>query len=180
MANNTQILYNMGGFHLFERSSEETINDNRRISPEDKEPIHPLQAINLVDCDVYKSFTMPTKAEIQVRGKSDQLCKSFIRLQTLWFVLQCIAHAIGHLPVNHLEIVTLACAAINFVIYIFCGTNLSTSTDLFECSEYLGLPKLGMRPRVREPISEARKSTWEAIGKGLGTILTLIGKRMST
>ena len=80
MANNTQILYNMGGFHLFERSSEETINDNRRISPEDKEPIHPLQAINLVDCDVYKSFTMPTKAEIQVRGKSDQLCKSLIRL----------------------------------------------------------------------------------------------------
>ena len=31
-----------------------------------------------------------------------------------------------------------------------------------------------MRPRAKEPISEARKSTWEAIGKGWGTILTLI------
>ena len=114
MADNTQILYNMGGFHLFERGSEETINDNRRISPEDKEPIHPLQAIDLVD--VYESFTMPTKVEIQASGKSDQL---FIQLQTSWFVLQCIAHAIGHLPVNHLEIVTLAYAAMNSVIYMF-------------------------------------------------------------
>ena len=67
MADNTQVLYNMGGFHLFKRSSEETINDNRRISPEDKEPIHPLQAIDLVD--VYEPFTMPTKAEIQDRGE---------------------------------------------------------------------------------------------------------------
>ena len=118
MVNNAQVLYHMGGFHLFERLSDETINDNRRIPRIDDE-LHPLQAIDLVSCDVYKSFTMPTKAEIQVRGKSDQLCKSFIRLQTSWFVLQCIAHTIGHLPVNHLEIVTLAYMAKNIVIYIF-------------------------------------------------------------
>ena len=87
MVNNAQVLYHMGGFHLFERSSDEMINDNRRISRIDDE-LHPLQAIHLVSCDVYKSFTMPTKAEIQARGKSDQLCKSFIRLQTSWFVLE--------------------------------------------------------------------------------------------
>ena len=82
MVNNTQILYHMGGFHRFEHSSDETINDNQRISRIDDE-LHSLQVIDLVSCDVYKSFTMPTKVEIQARGKSDQLCKSFIRLQTL-------------------------------------------------------------------------------------------------
>ena len=59
--NNAQVLYHMGGFHLFERSSDETINDNRRIPRIDDE-LHPLQAIDLVSCDVYKSFTMPTKS----------------------------------------------------------------------------------------------------------------------
>ena len=119
---------------------------------------------------------MPTKVEIQASGKSDQL---FIQLQTLWFVLQCIAHAIGHLPVNHLEIVTLAHTAKNFVIYIFWWNkplNVNQSIRVFPKSE----PPLEMQPRAREPIPEARKSTWEAIGKGLGTILTLIGKRMPT
>ena len=122
---------------------------------------------------------MPTKAEIQARGKSDQLCKSFIRLQTSWFVLRCIAHTIGHLPVNHLEIVTLAYTAKNFVIYIFWWNkplNVNQSIRVFPKSE----PPLEMQPRARETISEVPKSTWEAIGKGLGTILTLIGKRMPT
>ena len=176
--NNAQVLYHMGGFHLFERSSDETINDNRRIPRIDDE-LHPLQAIDLVSCDVYKSFTMPTEAKIQVRGKSDQLCKSFIRLQTPWFVLQCIAHAIRHLPVNHLEIVMLAYTAKNIVIYIFWWNkplNVNQSIQVFPKSE----PPLDMQPRAREPIPEAQKSTWEAIGKGLGTILTLIVKRMST
>ena len=108
----------MGGFHLFERSSKEPSN-NRRISQEDDKPPHPLQAGDLVNCDGYKSFIMPTKAEIQDRGKSDWLAKSFVLLQTSWFVIQCIARAIEHLPVTHPEIVTLAYAAMNFMIYIF-------------------------------------------------------------
>ena len=152
MADNTQFLYHMGGFHFFERSSDETINDNRRISRIDDEPLHPLQAIDLVDCDVYESFTLPTN------------------------VFECITHVIERLIVDHLEIMTLACAAMNFVIYIFWWNkplNVNQSVRMFRKSE----PPLEMQPRARELISEA---TWEAIGKGLGTILTLIGRRMST
>ena len=33
--------------------------------------------------------------------------------------MQCIERTIEHLPVNHLEIVTLAYAAMYFVIYVF-------------------------------------------------------------
>ena len=109
----------MGGFHLFEHRSEETSNDDRSISREDDKALDPLQAKDLVQCDGYESFIMPTEAEIMDRGKSDWLAKSLVLLQTSWFVMQCIAHAIKHLPVTHLEIVMLVYAAMNFVIYIF-------------------------------------------------------------
>ena len=106
----------MGGFHLFKCSSEEMSNDGRCIS-EDDEPLHPLMASDLSRYS--ESFTMPTGAEIKDRGKSDWLAKSLVLVQTSWFVMQCIAHAIEHYPVTHLEIVTLAYASMNFVIYIF-------------------------------------------------------------
>ena len=108
----------MGGFHLFERSSESKHGD-QSISPEDDDPLHPLGLSDLSQCDDYESFTMPTKAEIEDKGKSDWLAKSLILLQTSWFVIQCIARGIEHLPLTHLEIITLAYAAMNFVIYIF-------------------------------------------------------------
>ena len=152
MANNTQFLYHMGRFYFFERSSNEMINDNRRILRIDDEPLHPLQAIDLVDCDVYESFTLPTN------------------------VFECITHAIKRLTVDHLKIMTLACAAMNFMIYIFWWNkplNINQSVRMFWKSE----PPLEMQPWAGELISEA---TWEVIGKGLGTILMLIGKRMST
>ena len=107
----------MGGFHLFKRSSEETGNNDRCKSEEDDEPLHPLMASDLSRYS--ESFTMPTEAEIKDRGKSDWLAKSLVLLQTSWFIMQCIARGIKHLPVTHLEIVTLAYAAMNFVIYVF-------------------------------------------------------------
>ena len=110
MANNTQFLYHMGRFYFFERSSNEMINDNQRILRIDDEPLHPLQAIDLVDCDVYESFTLPTN------------------------VFECITHAIKHLTVDHLKIMTLACAAMNFMIYIFWWNkplNINQSVRMF-------------------------------------------------
>ena len=107
----------MGGFHIFKRGSEEK-SGTQSISQEDDYPLHPLLASDLTHDDIY-SFAMPTEAEIKDRGKSDWLAKSLVLLQTSWFVMQCIARGIKHLPVTHLEIVTLAYAAMNFVIYAF-------------------------------------------------------------
>ena len=109
----------MGGFHLFECHSEETSNDNRSKSREDDKPLYPLRASDLWNCDGYESFIVPTKAEIEDKGKSDWLAKSLVLLQTSWFMMQCVARTKEHLPITHLEIVTLAYAAMNFVIYIF-------------------------------------------------------------
>ena len=113
----------MGGFHLFKHGLKET-SDIEPISHEEDTPLHPLTAIDLYGDNTtlgidFSSFTVPTEAEIEDRGKSDWLTKSLVLLQTLWFVMQCIAWAVEHLPVTHLEIVTLAYVAMNFAIYIF-------------------------------------------------------------
>ena len=159
----------MGGFHLFERISEKASNNDGRISREDDKPLHPLQESELQESDGYESFVMPTKAEIKDKGKSDWLAKSLVLLQTSWFVIQCIARAVEHLPVTHLEIVTLAYAAMNFVIYIFWWNkplNVNRPVRVFRKSE--------TPPQDNKPISEERKLTWKAIGKGLETIFSLI------
>ena len=127
----------MGGFHLFRRRSEETSNSRRRISRDDK-PLHPLQESDLLQCDEYEAFTMLTEEEIKDKGKSDWLAKSLVLLQTSWFVMQCIAWAIEHLPLIHLEIVTLTYAAMNFVIYIFWWNkplNVNRPVQVFRKSE---------------------------------------------
>ena len=107
----------MGGFHLFKHSSKER-SGTQSISQEDDDPLHPLLTSDLTHDDIY-SFAMPTEVEIKDKGKSDWLAKSLVLLQTSWFVMQCIAHAIKHLPVTHLKIMTLVYAAMNFVIYVF-------------------------------------------------------------
>ena len=166
----------MGGFHLFEHGSKETSNYDI-MSHEEDIPLHPLAVGNInkedttIDID-YSSFTVPTEAEIKDRGKSDWLAKCLVLIQTSWFVMQCFARAIENLPVTHLEIITLAYAVMNFVIYIFWWNkplNVNRPVRVFRKSE-----SRRTRPGVNELISEARKSTWEAIDDGLTTIFGFI------
>ena len=163
----------MGGFHLFEHSSKEMGKDDQGKSPENDKPLHPLKASDLQECDSYESSIIPTEAEIQDRGKSDWFAKSLVLLQTSWFVMQCIARGIEHLPVTHLEIVTLAYAAMNFMIYIFWWNkplNISRPVRVFRKLE----PK-ETEPPINEPISKARELTWRSISDGLVTIISFIG-----
>ena len=107
---------------------------------------------------------MPTEVEIKDKGKSDGLAKSLILVQTSWFVMQCIARAIEHLPVTHLEIVTLAYAAMNFVIYVFWWNkplNVNRPVRVFRKSD------------VEEPI-EARRLASKANDDGFEKIFMFI------
>ena len=163
----------MGGFHLFERGSGEA-SDIKPISHKEDIPLHPLVAIDLYGdntaLDIYfSSFTVPTEAEIMGKGKSNWLTKPLVLLQTLWFVMQCIARAVEHLPVTHPEIVTLAYAAMNFVIYIFWWNkplNVNRPVRVFRKSE-----RSEMQP---QPVSGARELTWMAVFEDLGMISHLI------
>ena len=153
----------MGGFHLFKHSSKEK-SGTQSISQEDDDSLHPLLASDLTHDDIY-SFAMPTEAEIKDKGKSDWLTKSLVLLQTSWFVMQCIARAIKHLPVTHLEIVTLAYAAMNFVIYVFWWNkplNVNRPVRVFRKSD------------VEEAISEAPRLALEANGNHLDEMLMFI------
>ena len=164
----------MGGFHLFQRSAEETSNDRSIL--QDDQPLHPLQETDLRNCDGYESFILPTEEEIKDKGKSDWLAKSLVLLQTSWFVMQCIVRAVEHLPVTHLEIVTLAYAAMNFVIYIFWWNkplNINRPIRVFRKSEPSATQHQVISRGMRR--SKAWRLNWEEIGEGLKTIAVFIG-----
>ena len=158
----------MGGFHLFKRGSKRT-SDVEPISHEEDTPLHPLAAIDLygdntLDID-FSSFSVPTEEEIKDKGKSDWLAKSLVLLQTSWFVMQCIARAVERLPVTHLEIVTLAYAAMNFVIYVFWWNkplNVNRPVRVFRKTD------------VEESISEGRRLASGVNRDDLNTIFDFI------
>ena len=70
-----------------------------------------LHAMNQID------FPKVTEAELEDRSKGDPLGKGLVVLQTSWFIAQCIARASQHLVVTELELVTLAFAALNGLMY---------------------------------------------------------------
>jgi len=63
-------------------------------------------------------FPRISKAEIEDKSKGDAISKGVVILQTSWFVIQCIARGVQGLPITELELVTVAFAALNFVIYV--------------------------------------------------------------
>ena len=115
---------------------------------------------------------MLTEAEIKDKGKSDWLAKSLVLLQTSWFVMQCIARAVKHLPITHLEIVTLAYAAMNFVICVFWWNkplNVNRPVRVFRKSG-----ESEPSETQSQSNSEARKLTWKSVVDGLVMIFWFI------
>ncbi|EPQ51385.1 hypothetical protein GLOTRDRAFT_96528 [Gloeophyllum trabeum ATCC 11539] len=55
--------------------------------------------------------------ELADKGKKDWLAKTFAIIQTVWFVLQCIARAVQHITVSELELATCGFALLNAVTY---------------------------------------------------------------
>lgn len=64
-------------------------------------------------------FPVITEEEIQDRSKSDGLTKAIAIFQTTWFVTQCIARYVQGLAITELEIITLAFATLNGLMYFF-------------------------------------------------------------
>ena len=174
----------MGGFHLFEHHPIQTSNNDKFKLHDDDIPLRPLAARDLygdhtyesIEADIdFTSFTVPTEEEINDRGKSDWLAKSLVLLQTSWFVMQCIARAKEHLPITHLEIVTLAYAAMNFVIYIFWWNkplNVNRPVRVFRKSERSAT----QHQDISRPLQHSRawELTREKIGKSLERIVMFI------
>ncbi|KIM28231.1 hypothetical protein M408DRAFT_50101, partial [Serendipita vermifera MAFF 305830] len=121
----------MGGFHLFRLPADapstplslKSLESSGFVVPTgyytqgDETPVCPLKFEDF-PVDILEIIA-PKEAELKDRGKSDALTKIIVLVQTLWFVIQCIARGIQHLPLTELEVVTLAYAMLNFFIYGF-------------------------------------------------------------
>ncbi|KIM24425.1 hypothetical protein M408DRAFT_76018 [Serendipita vermifera MAFF 305830] len=121
----------MGGFHLFRlpvdtasiplslKSSKPSsiVIPTGDHSRENDDPVCPLKYED-VPVDILKIIA-PTETELKDKGKSDALTKIIVLVQTVWFVVQCIARGSQRLPLTELEVVTLAYATLNFFIYVF-------------------------------------------------------------
>ncbi|KAJ2929049.1 hypothetical protein H1R20_g8042, partial [Candolleomyces eurysporus] len=59
------------------------------------------------------------EAEILDRSKGDELSKGLVVIQTTWFIICCCARAIQKLTITNLEVITLAYAALNGMMYFF-------------------------------------------------------------
>src|SRR6266540_5482069 len=65
------------------------------------------------------SFPTISTAEIHDKARGDFLSKAIVILQSLWFIIQCVARGKQGLALTELELVTLALASLNGVMYYF-------------------------------------------------------------
>jgi hypothetical protein len=92
----------MGGFMLYINGARKSIIDDYRDL-----------AYDITDL----KFILPTTEEIRDRSKGDGLSKALAVGQTGWFVAQCISRWAAGLATTEIELVTLAFAALNVIIY---------------------------------------------------------------
>ncbi|PVF90850.1 hypothetical protein CPB86DRAFT_878812 [Serendipita vermifera] len=104
----------MGGFHAFTR--EEDARPSQDNDPGTS--WYPLDRETVITLIKEGTIELPLEEEIQDKGKTDWLGKTLVLLQTGWFVIQCAARAVAHLPLSEFEVVTLAYTIVNVGTYI--------------------------------------------------------------
>ncbi|KAF7974338.1 hypothetical protein HWV62_12396 [Athelia sp. TMB] len=92
----------MGGYHFYNKNG----------------PRYPLSPKVVLELVRRGHLVAPTSDELANQSKGDALSKGVAIVQTLWFVMQCIARRIEHLPVTSLEVMTLAYTVITVAMYI--------------------------------------------------------------
>ncbi|PBK58881.1 hypothetical protein ARMSODRAFT_899977, partial [Armillaria solidipes] len=78
----------------------------------------PHQALEANDATSTPPPSSPQSSTIEDKSKGDALSKTFSILQLSWFVVQCIARAIQHLPITLLEMTALAFAGLSMIMYL--------------------------------------------------------------
>jgi hypothetical protein len=97
----------MGGFELYDSDGA------RPLYPLDLRHIEELVQNNAID------FPEIEEKEIEDRSKGDIISKGLAVFQTGWFIAQCVARGAEHLAITELEIMTVAFAFLNLLIYVF-------------------------------------------------------------
>jgi len=79
---------------------------------------------SVLDFDAFRrlpgiSFPTISSAEICDKARGDFLLKAIAILQSLWFIIQCVARSKQGLALTELELLTLALGSLNGVMYFF-------------------------------------------------------------
>ena len=106
--------FGMGGFTVVDSSH---VDDDPKDGSQDGEVLTLREYETCFKND--RDFSIPTLTddELKDRSKADALAKSIAFLQTLLFLLQCLARHHQGLVLTELELVTVALASLNFFTY---------------------------------------------------------------
>jgi hypothetical protein len=82
----------------------------------------PLRTLSLKDIEelVEKDeieYPIITREEIKDKSKGDAVTKGLVLIQTMWFLLQCVARGAQHLSITELELATAGFALLNVITY---------------------------------------------------------------
>jgi hypothetical protein len=123
----------MGGFHLYRLPSHALSKPYPRqfrlptefdivepLTPHSREEEIAEHPLDFEDLSIRAlAYLAPSKTELKDKGKADVLAKAIALIQTLWFIAQCIARGLEHLPLTEIEVVTLAYTTVNAFIFYF-------------------------------------------------------------
>ncbi|KAF7970717.1 hypothetical protein HWV62_23204 [Athelia sp. TMB] len=92
----------MGGYHAYDEDG----------------PLYPLDPDEVVSLVRDGKLIPPSTDELANQSKGDFLSKGIAILQTIWFVVQCLARLAEHLPITNLEVMTLAYTVMTVAMYV--------------------------------------------------------------
>ena len=97
---------------------EPSSNENFGSSPDGPSGSSHLLRPHILSLFYRSRLANVAESEILDKSKTDPFSKGIAVCQILWFLIACIARPVIHLPVTQLEIMTLAFATLNVVMYL--------------------------------------------------------------
>jgi hypothetical protein len=119
----------MGGFVLAEGAHDTSV-----LTPKDFRNL-------LADKEI--GFPLISEKEIQDRSKGDGLSKALVVVQTTWFIAQCISRKVQGLTITEIELVTVAFAFLNGIMYFLWWSkpvNVTTSIRIYRLTSPIPHP----------------------------------------
>ena len=140
----------MGGFVLAEGTHDTCV-----LTPKDFRNL-------LADQEI--GFPLISEKEIQDRSKSDGLSKALVVVQTTWFIAQCISRKVQGLTITEIELVTVAFAFLNGVMYFLWWSKpvgITTSVRIYRLTSPIPHPPTISITRDPDSVIPTSTSTFE-------------------
>ncbi|KDR70515.1 hypothetical protein GALMADRAFT_103228 [Galerina marginata CBS 339.88] len=120
----------MGGFILVEDGIDSSV-----LTPKE---------FNILLADKEIGFPLISEKEILDRSKGDGLSKALAVAQTSWFIAQCISRKVQHLTITEIELVTVAFAFLNGIMYFLWWNkpvDVTTCVRIYRLTSAIPQPK---------------------------------------